>query len=774
MHRNEVVDLQKFRDADTGSTESDEAGSQYLPAGTTLLVGQYIIDGYLNCGGFGITYTARDSLGRKVVIKECFPSEMVYRKGRSMASRSPKYKDELSAIVRNFVVEAHSLANVKHDNIVHVHQIFEENRTAYIAMDYVDAPDLLDLMDSKRRLSPKDVQVLTCKMLDAIGYIHRMGMLHRDISPDNILLQDTGAPVLIDFGAARQLAKSGPQAAARMKFVKDGYSPQEFYVAGSEQGTFSDLYAFAASIYHVITSAAPIDAQTRLAALAAKKPDPYAPLAGGVQGYPAGFLEAIDKALAVLPQDRMQTAEDWLGAIEVNAAEGAAALFKPVTAVLESLSIFDEKSDADPDKARRRKTPLLAAGVAGFALLIGGALFWTQGVSDQSPSVALANTPVEPNPPELARIAELSAPQVMISVWPEGFSSGLENMLAEEPVGLGSTRAPQALPQVAGLPLPAPQVGIVETAALDGVFKAPAAPLRGLPLEMHAQSEAAFAAVTHGIHSLFAVPVPKPPQKITRPASDLANRNQTTVPSTDVAVTSVAPVALAGQVETLPQAARPQRVTIDTSAPVYTPTAATQAVQDSFSRWALDLPFGTTPRMAEGVETLVVTDIGGIENVSGSNDWIAEGVAIVAIDGQPLEPRKTLEEHILSALKIGEDGMTRTPAWVRRPGEDVLDQTEIVVPVFRQTGLADGTLLETRKQGESWVTRVASLGSAATELRIGDLILGNTAASGRFSNPQAVETALTTLAQSGATAAEFSILRNGQRLTASWRIAAGQ
>ena len=146
MHSNEVVDLQKFRSAETAPTASDEAVSQYLPAGTTLLVGQYIIDGYLNCGGFGITYTARDSLGRKVAIKECFPSEMVYRDGKAMKTRSPKYKEELTSIVRNFVTEAHSLANVKHPHIVHVHQIFEENGTDYLAMDFIDGPDLLDLL----------------------------------------------------------------------------------------------------------------------------------------------------------------------------------------------------------------------------------------------------------------------------------------------------------------------------------------------------------------------------------------------------------------------------------------------------------------------------------------------------------------------------------------------------------------------------------------------------------------------------------------------------
>jgi serine/threonine protein kinase len=768
MHGNEVVDLQKFREGDAGKLENAETGEQYLPSGTTLLVGQYIIDGYLNCGGFGITYTARDSLGRKVVIKECFPSEMVYRKGKSMASRSPKYQDELKAIVRNFVTEAHSLANVKHDNIVHVHQIFEENRTAYIAMDYIDAPDLLDVLESNRKLSPKEVQSLTRKMLEAIGYLHRLGMLHRDISPDNIMLQSSGAPVLIDFGAARQMAKNGPQASAKMKFVKDGYSPQEFYVAGSEQGTFSDLYSFAASIHHVITGAAPVDAQSRLAALAAKKPDPYKPLADSISGYPTGFLKALDKALAVLPKDRMQTAQDWLDAIDASEPAGPAALFKPVTAVLESLSIFDEVTGSD-EWTPRSKKPFLAAGMAGLALLLGGGVLWMQMSGSEAPEARLASIAVEATPPQLARLADLPQPLVMRSVWPDGFSSGLDKTAAETQVASASTRAPARLALVDTLPLPAPRIGVTETATLDRAFKAPPAPLSALPEGLAVQPDAAFAAVTHGFQTLFDVPMARPPQKAPLSAPDLAGANQTSIPSTDIAVTAIAPVALTGRVDTLPEATRPHGVTVDTSAPIYTPSAG-QLLETSFSRWVVDLPFATT---AERSGEMVIHVLSPIKPSPGraTNDWIAEGTAIVAINGKPFQEGEAFADTILESLKIDEDGLTRVGVWVRQPGEDVLDQLELVLPVVRRTGLADGTLLETRKQGESWVTRVAALGSADTQLRIGDLIVGNTATSGRFSDHTAVETALSALAQSGATAAEFSVLRNGQRLTASWQIA---
>lgn len=154
-----------------------------------------------------------------------------------------------------------------------------------------------------------------------------------------------------------------------------------------------------------------------------------------------------------------------------------------------------------------------------------------------------------------------------------------------------------------------------------------------------------------------------------------------------------------------------------------------------------------------------------------AGDWIAEGVTIVAVNEAPLKPGLGISDHLLDALEIGPDGLARASVWYRKPDEDVLDQGVLTVPVTRVTGLADGTVLETRMQGESWVTSVKSLGSAETDLQPGDLIVGNSRTHTRFADHQSVELALNALAQSGATAAEFAVLRNGQRLTANWRMA---
>ena len=296
--------------------DDPHTSAEVLPVGTRLLGGQYVIERYLGSGGFGITYVARDSLDRQVVIKECFPEALCQRKNRTVVERSRTSKGQFHSIVEMFVREARSLAKLHHRNIVGVHQVFKDNETAYMALDLIEGRDLLDIVDTQgMRPDYADIKSMLWQILDAIAVVHDEDMLHRDISPDNILIDVSGSPVLIDFGAAREEASKKSRALSAVQVVKDGYSPQEFYVAGSQQGAYSDLYALAATFVHVISGAAPPNSQMRLAAIADKKPDPYVPLVGRVDGYPDAFLRALDQAMAVLPKDRIQSARDWMARI---------------------------------------------------------------------------------------------------------------------------------------------------------------------------------------------------------------------------------------------------------------------------------------------------------------------------------------------------------------------------------------------------------------------------------------------------------------------------
>ncbi len=301
-------------------TQPDDFIDELKP-GTPLMHGQYTIERFLAAGGFGITYLAKDSLNRRVVIKECFPGSFCRRQNASVLPRSRAHQAELRSIVKLFSQEAHNLAKTDHPNIVKVHQVFDENNTAYMALDYVQGRDLQEILETDpASLKPALVEKYLAKVLDAIRHIHGLGILHRDIAPDNIIINERGEPILIDFGAARENTNETNENVTRMlsalRVVKDGYSPQEFYISGSEQTPSSDLYSLAASFYHVITRELPADAQWRLSARAAGDPDPIKPLDDGIEGYSREFLACLNKAMALIPRDRMQTADEWMAALK--------------------------------------------------------------------------------------------------------------------------------------------------------------------------------------------------------------------------------------------------------------------------------------------------------------------------------------------------------------------------------------------------------------------------------------------------------------------------
>lgn len=309
-----------------------------LPIGTTLSGDQFTITDHLGAGGFGITYRAQDNvLGRTVVIKECYYEDFCFRSGKSVVARSKSYAKPIRSIVSMFMREARSLAKLRHPNIVGVHRAFEENDTAYMVLDLIEGRDLFEIIESP--LSPARVQNILVQLLDAIEKIHEMDLLHRDISPDNILIEESGTPVLIDFGAARAEASRHTRAISSLLVVKDGYSPHEFYVAGSTQAPCSDLYALAATFYHVLSGQAPPNSQSRMVEIAGRKPDPCVPLAGRIEGYDEEFLQAIDTAMEIHPADRLQTASKWKSLISNMSVDMSAQPAKRVSTAEVSLDL---------------------------------------------------------------------------------------------------------------------------------------------------------------------------------------------------------------------------------------------------------------------------------------------------------------------------------------------------------------------------------------------------------------------------------------------------
>ncbi|WP_298835768.1 serine/threonine-protein kinase [uncultured Roseobacter sp.] len=288
-----------------------------LPVGATLLNGQYEITQQLRRGGFGITYVARNSLDRAFVIKECFPTDMCRRVAGIVEPVDTRFDRALNAVRRQFVLEARRMAKLEHPNIVGVHQVFEENNTAYMALDLVAGDDLIDLAETHpERLTPAFVSSILEQMLRALTYTHSHAVLHRDISPDNILVDDQGHVTLIDFGAASEPAGISENGKSRMIAVKDGYSPHEFYTPGAEHDFSSDLYALGATLFRIISGETAPDCQTRLRAVAMGHSDPLVPLAGNAPAFDARLLETIDRAMQITQADRFRSADAWRAALE--------------------------------------------------------------------------------------------------------------------------------------------------------------------------------------------------------------------------------------------------------------------------------------------------------------------------------------------------------------------------------------------------------------------------------------------------------------------------
>ena len=366
----------------TTAVKSDgEEFADELKPGTELMHGQYTIEGFLAAGGFGITYLARDSLKRPVVIKECFPGSFCRRQEGQVSPRSRAHQNELKSIVRLFSQEASSLAKANHPNIVGVHQIFEENNTAYMALDFVRGRDLLEILqEDPDSLSPHLIESYLTKVLDAIKHIHNLGMLHRDISPDNIIINEHGEPILIDFGAARESTNERvTRMLSALRVVKDGYSPQEFYIAGSEQSPSCDLYSLAASFYHIITRELPPDSQWRLSARAAGDNDPYESLSTKTDAYPDHFVASLDKAMSVLPRDRIQSADEWLGYL--NQTEKVVAT--PTN---------EAPAAKKPAAAEKKSSAPLLLGASALAIAAGAAYFF---VSSTGTDIAPQDTSVD-------------------------------------------------------------------------------------------------------------------------------------------------------------------------------------------------------------------------------------------------------------------------------------------------------------------------------------------------------------------------------------------
>ena len=274
----------------------------------TRLIGRYTVEGVLGQGGFGITYLGMDELHKKkVAIKEFFPQGIV--------TRNIEYEDTVTVTLvgekenydkgkERFLKEAQTMAMFSKDKgIVKALDFFEINNTAYIVMEYLEGVTLKQYLRENERIDAEDLVELLVPLIEALDEIHSQGLIHRDISPDNIMVLPDGRIKLMDFGAARDYTEFGEKSLSIV--LKPGYAPPEQYQTHGVQGPWTDIYALCATMYKCITGENPPDAIDRLVDDHLKKISAF-----GFTVSPQ-IEEAIIKGMSVAAKDRYQNVGDF-------------------------------------------------------------------------------------------------------------------------------------------------------------------------------------------------------------------------------------------------------------------------------------------------------------------------------------------------------------------------------------------------------------------------------------------------------------------------------
>lgn len=273
-----------------------------LPQGT-ILNGRYIIGRVLGQGGFGITYVAQDWKTKQLVaVKEYLPDSISTRMGsHTVMAHSGEQGESFRYGKECFLNEAKTLAEfIGNPNVVQVYSYFEENGTAYFAMDYVSGISFQTYIQNQGgRIDWQKAEEILFPVMDALELIHSRGVIHRDVTPDNIYITEEGTVKLLDFGAARY--SMGDRSRSLDIVLKHGFAPKEQYTRHGRQGAYTDVYSVAASFYYAITGRKPPDSIDRM-----EEDDLVPPDSLGIN-IPVYVEQALFKGLAVQPIDRFQS-----------------------------------------------------------------------------------------------------------------------------------------------------------------------------------------------------------------------------------------------------------------------------------------------------------------------------------------------------------------------------------------------------------------------------------------------------------------------------------
>ena len=376
-----------------------------MPPGTRLH-DRYLVGRVLGQGGFGITYLGFDPrLGTKLAIKEYFPSGMVMRhtETRRVATASSDAREEYRRGMEKFLEEARTLARFEHHpGIVSVKDFFEENGTAYMVMNYFEGTTLLKRLEtSGGTLSFEESLAILSPAMDALDEVHADGLIHRDISPDNIFLTQSGQVKILDFGAAKSAMALMAQQSHSI-VLKKGYAPPEQYQSRGALGPWTDVYSMAATLYRMLTGQVPPDSLDRLSEEVLIPPSQM-----GVSLPPeaeTALLRALSVPFKERPQSMREFKEELTGQKEV-------ASFAPTAPPLSERGAATVRPRAKgspsgggttPTTSRKSPLPLVAGGVL-LLLVAGGGAFFLRGKDEVTPSETVSQSETQAEAPSPAR-----------------------------------------------------------------------------------------------------------------------------------------------------------------------------------------------------------------------------------------------------------------------------------------------------------------------------------------------------------------------------------
>ena len=292
----------------TAPPAPDVSNGVALPRDTKLRGGNYVVGPMLGQGGFGITYKAGDmSLKRFVAIKEFFPFG-AGRNGGTVQPTGGMTQSSYQETKKKFLEEAQTLARFSHPSIVRVYGVWEEFNTAYMAMEFLEGKTLQRIIEEKGSIPEKAAVGHIKSVAQALEQVHAAGLIHRDIKPDNICVTTDGRTVLIDFGTARAFAAG--KTVRQTAMLTPGYAPLEQYGQQARFGSFSDVYALGATLYHCLTGRMPAPATDRVSGVDVPPPDQVNPAISPT------VARAVMHAMQIKASDRPQTMGEFVAELE--------------------------------------------------------------------------------------------------------------------------------------------------------------------------------------------------------------------------------------------------------------------------------------------------------------------------------------------------------------------------------------------------------------------------------------------------------------------------